>query len=283
MKEAISWRDSRSPASVRPWAMPEIRSGPGRLRARLDERVDMGGEPGMGRDALAPRRLLAGQGRDDLRGHLGQVRIVVGLHAQDRRDDLERQRHRQPGHQVDRTGRREPVEQVVDHGVDERQVARLELPADEDRGDDRPPDVVVVAVHLDHGRADDIGEDPLVRARRVGLVVAKDRRHVVVAGQEPAVVDGVVEQRLVVPEPFPHRERIVEVRLGVEVGGLDRHGITEMGDPGVAWRSEATPGFVNTRRWRQPAPGRPAFITGSSRAPLAFAPNAVGFVRPTRV
>ena len=29
MKEAISWRDSRSPASVRPWAMPEIRSGPG--------------------------------------------------------------------------------------------------------------------------------------------------------------------------------------------------------------------------------------------------------------
>ena len=71
-------------------------------------------------------------------------------------------------------------------------------------------------------------------------MVAKDRRHVVVAGQQPAVVDGVVEQWLVVPQPLPHRERIVEVRLGVEVGGLDRHGITEMGDPGatggVKWR-----------------------------------------------
>ena len=77
-------------------------------------------------------------------------------------------------------------------------------------------------------------------------MVAKDRRHVVVAGQKPAVVDSVVEQRLIVPEPLPHWERIVEVRLGVEVGGLDRHGITEMGDPGVAWRSEAAPGFVNT-------------------------------------
>ena len=32
----------------------------------------------------------------------------------------------------------------------------------------------------------------------------------------------------------------------------------------------------------QPAPGRPAFMTGSSRAPCAFDPNDVGFVRPTR-
>lgn len=33
----------------------------------------------------------------------------------------------------------------------------------------------------------------------------------------------------------------------------------------------------------QPAPGRPAFMTGSSRAPCALDPNVVGFVRPTRV
>ena len=33
----------------------------------------------------------------------------------------------------------------------------------------------------------------------------------------------------------------------------------------------------------QPAPGSPAFITGSSRAPCALEPNDVGFVRPTRV
>ena len=31
MNEAISWRDSRSPDSDRPWAMPEMRSVPGSL------------------------------------------------------------------------------------------------------------------------------------------------------------------------------------------------------------------------------------------------------------
>ncbi len=177
-----------------------------------------------------------------------------------------------------------PVEQVADDRLDERQVARLELPADEDGGDDRPPDVVVVAVHLDHGRADDVGEDPLVRARRIGLVIAKDRRHVVVAREQPAVVDGVVEQRLIVPQPFPRREWIVEVGLSVEVGGLDRHGITEMGDPGAARRRRAAPGFMKTVTVAASArAGQTGIHHGSSRAPLAFAPNDVGLVRPTRV
>ena len=138
------------------------------------------------------------------------------------------------GDQVDRSGPGEPVEEVRDDRVDQRERVRLELPSDEHRGDDRPPDVVVVAVHLDHRRADDVGEDPLVRLRRVGLVVAEDRGDVVVARQEPAVVDRVVEERLVMAQPLPDRERVVEVGAGMQVARHDRH-------DGPPWRVARVP------------------------------------------
>ena len=147
-------------------------------------------------------------------------------------------------------------------------------------------DVVVVAVHLDHRGPDDVGEDALVRPGRIRLVVAEDGRDVVVAGQQPAVVDGVVEQRLVVAERLPDRERVVEVRLGVQVIGLDRHALDlRTWSGGVAGEeTPATPPWEsgNLSGVAQPAPGRPAFITGSSRAPLALDPNDAGFLRPTR-
>ncbi len=52
-------------------------------------------------------------------------------------------------------------------------------------------------------------------------MVSEDRRDVVVAGEQPAVVDAVVDEGLVMAEPFQRREGIVDVELGVEVGRLD--------------------------------------------------------------
>ncbi len=85
---------------------------------------------------------------------------------------------------------------------------------------------VVILGHLDHRGADDVREDPLIRLGGVRIVVTKDSSHVVVSAQQPAVVDRVMEQRLVVPQALPDRERVVEVGPGMQVFRTDRHGST---------------------------------------------------------
>ena len=259
----------------------QVRSG--LLRARLDEPVDVGGEPGVGLDAARPARLLAGQRRDDLGSDLGQVRIVVSLHAEDRGDDLERQRHRQarPSGRPVRssgswsTGRRRPCRSAA--------VVRLELPADEDRGDDRPPDVVVVAVHLDHRRADDVGEDPLVRAgssrcrgrgtpsrrRRSGSAASGRRRcRGTAAGRAGAL-------------PDRERDRRSTARRGGRRARPSWH--HRDGRPGRRWEERSGARVCEYATRRSARAGQTRVHHGEFAGAVAFDPNAVGFVRPTRV
>ena len=202
--------------------------------------------------------------------------------------DLERQRHRQPGHEVHRAVGRQPVQQVAHDGIDQRQRVGLQPPPDEDRRHDGAPHVVVVAVHLDHRRPDDVGEDPLVGSRGVRLVVAEDRRDVVVAGQQPAVVDRVVEQRLVVAQRAPrpgtdrrsraaragHRAgwpcaRPPDVERGRRRGGDS--GDAPLGERELVWCGSAGAGQAHVHDGQ---------LTG---AVAPWTPNDAGFVRPTRV
>jgi len=169
----------------------EIRPRPG--DALVDEPVDVRREGRMRLDAVRPARLLTGQPRDHPGGDLRQIAIVVLAHAQDRRDDFQRQWIRQAGDEVYSSAGRQPAEQVVDDHINQRQVIALELATGKHGRDDGAPDVVVVAVHLHHGRTDHVGEDPLVRTSRIRAMVAEDGRHVVVARQQPAVIDGVMK------------------------------------------------------------------------------------------
>jgi hypothetical protein len=87
-------------------------------------------------DSFPPRWFLPREGGDDLRRYLGEVGVVVRIHAQDRGNDLERQRHRETGDQVDVSRYGEPVEEIADNRVDQREGIRLELPADQDGRND---------------------------------------------------------------------------------------------------------------------------------------------------
>ena len=195
----------------------------------LDEPVDPRRQRLVGGDAVGQGRLLARERRDDAVGRRFQVRVLACVHAQHGGDDLEGEGTAERADQVDPRPVRERRDEVIDDRVDQRRVVRLELQPDHLGSDDRPADVVVRSVHLDHRGPDDVAEDALVGLGRVGLVVAEDGRDVVMAREHPAVRDRVVEERLLVAQPLPHGPRIVEVGLlvqgrGVEPARRERHG-----------------------------------------------------------
>jgi hypothetical protein len=105
-------------------------------------------------------------------------------------------------------------------------------------------------------------------------LIAERRLAPLLVGQDPTDV---------IAQLLPDREWIVEVGLLVQVPGLDHD---RLPCEGMGRRRGGGPAAPLGREvcWveGQPAPGRPAFMTGSSRAPCAFDPNEVGLVRPTR-
>ena len=153
--------------------------------------------------------------------------------SEDPGDHPHGKRERQPADEIGATERRERVDQLVDDSSDE-----LVLPAGEELGaerrcNERTMGAVLGLVHRDHRvaehRAHDLGED----LRRVGLVVAQHRHHLVVAEHVEPRVDVLVDGPHVVGKRPLELHRAVaaggrQVRIGI-VGGaeLDRVGQLE--------------------------------------------------------
>ena len=179
------------------------------LDALGDEPGDAVGEASVGGDPLAARRLDAGE-RGDHRGcGIGEESLVRALEAEQPRDDPQGQRARQRRHHVERAlarvraraGRRRRSRRAA-----RSRAATARRPA---RGRRWPaatscsgPSISTI-VGPDHVR-----EDALVGQRRVRLRVGEHGDDIVVARQQPAIVDGVVEQRLRVAQALPGRERV---------------------------------------------------------------------------
>ena len=147
--------------------------------------------------------------------------VVVGLGQRQHVDDhVDRQPRRERVDQVDLPVVAPRLDQLARVAVD-HVGERLEALADELRCDDRASHDVVEAVHLQQRPAEHLTGVRRVGRVRVALVILEDGLDVGVAGQDPRVPHGVVEDRLVGAQAGPERVRIAVVVLAVEVVGLD--------------------------------------------------------------
>lgn len=178
----------------------------------------------MGRASpLGRSRFTAESGQDD--GAVSGERCVVALVQPEQvGDDQERQAICDGGPGIHGAAARPGAKQLGDASGDQRPDA-LDAPTDELGRHDRPALAVGGPIEVHEGRTDLFREPAIRPLHPVGRGVAKHGQDVVIAGDDPAVVDRVVPDRRLVTESTPGLGRVVAVGLRVEEVRRD-HGFT---------------------------------------------------------
>ena len=199
--EQVVWRGSQPPL-LQPLRRP---------RLEFAARGDAGGQLGLAADE--PPGDIAREPEEAL------LRLAIR--------DAEKRRHHEPG-EPEREGANE-----VDVGGQSRHDRvrgrfhggakdSLERRADEVGRDPRSLVCVSFSVVLGERVAHDVREPGLVDPRRIRGVVAEHCGDIVVAGEQVDLVNGVVEERRVVPKPLPYREGVARERIVVQARRIDR-------------------------------------------------------------